>query len=80
MSEQMDGYTCLTCGFHTNGDLDDFLGHIRGAHDIDVKAGNIHYAHCNESNCERSNGHGRRINSFRSLQAHLERDHNIDIE
>ena len=74
------GYSCVTCGFHTSGDIEDLLGHIRGHHDIEIRTGLSHFAHCNEPSCERSNGDGRRINSFVGLQNHLWRDHNIEIE
>ena len=70
-------YTCELCDFHTTGSIGDLLAHIRGFHNVNVNPGNIHYAHCNE--CERQNGHGRRLNSFKALQMHLEADHGIDI-
>ena len=73
------GFSC-SCGFYTNGDIDDdLLGHIRGHHDVEVRTGYSHFAHCNEDTCLRTNGHGRRINSFRELQIHLERCHWIEI-
>ena len=72
-------FTC-SCGFQTCGDIFDLLGHIRGHHDVDVHCGKSHYAHCNEDNCLRTNGHGRRLNSFYVLQAHLEETHQINID
>ena len=50
------------CGFRTRGRLEDILAHVRGHHDIDIRTGLSHFAHCNEFNCCRFNGHGRRIN------------------
>jgi hypothetical protein len=54
-------WTC-DCGFRTRGRLEDILAHVRGHHDIDIRTGLSHFAHCNEFNCCRFNGHGRRIN------------------
>ena len=72
------GYYC-DCGYHTNGDLDDMLAHVRGHHSIDVRLGYSHFAHCNEDQCLRNNGHGRRLNSYESLVYHLEDTHCIFI-
>lgn len=70
---------CCGCGYRTSGDVDDLLGHVRGMHDVEVRLGNVHYAHCNEYQCCRQNGHGRRLNSFESLQHHLDHSHYVDI-
>ena len=70
---------CCGCGFRTSGDVYDLLGHVRGKHYVEVRLGNCHYAHCNEDGCLRQNGHGRRLNSFESLQDHLIERHGIDI-
>ena len=53
------------------------LAHIRGQHDVEIRLGNCHFAHCNE--CERSNGHGRRLPSEYKLLQHLEDVHCIEI-
>ena len=58
------GYSC-NCGFHTPGNVDDLMGHIRGTHGIEVRSGYSHFAHCNESNCFRQNRHGRKDQKFR---------------
>ena len=42
------GYSCVTCGFHTSGDIEDLLSHIRGHHDIEIRTGLSYFAHCNE--------------------------------
>jgi len=72
------GFQC-DCGFYTRGDLKDILAHIRGSHDIDVRLGHSHFAHCNADCCLRNNGHGRRINSYESLLYHLKECHWIEI-
>ena len=71
-------WTC-DCGFRTRGRLEDILAHVRGHHDIDIRTGLSHFAHCNEFNCCRANGHGRRMNSEDSLIKHLEDSHGISL-
>jgi hypothetical protein len=72
------GYWC-GCGYATNGTLEDLLGHVRGCHDVCVRLGHIHFAHCNEDGCLRTNGHGRRLSSFEALQNHLNDEHCVEI-
>ena len=53
----------------------DFVNHVRGNHNIDVKNGHSHWAHCNE--CLRSNDHGKRIDSLEYLLDHLFEVHSL---
>ena len=70
-------YSCLNCTYYTHGDIGDLLNHISGKHCVEVKAGNIHFAHCNS--CPRTNGHGRRLSSFEIVRDHLWNQHGIEI-
>jgi hypothetical protein len=74
---QMTKYTC-DCGFgSSHGAHDkDIIDHVRGVHGIAVNLGNAHFAHCND--CERKNGHGRRLNSMEHVINHLE-NHGVYI-
>ena len=66
------------CGWGSakgGGDIDSFISHVRGKHGVDVRLGNIHWAHCND--CTKSNGHGRRLSSVYSLIDHLEEMHGV---
>ena len=60
------------CGWGKAGrsNVDSFVDHVRGRHSIDVKIGNIHFAHCND--CPRRNDH--------SLVSHLLTCHGLRAE
>jgi hypothetical protein len=71
-------YDC-GCGWGSTagGYMENLLAHVRGTHMVDVRLGNAHYAHCNE--CEKSNGHDRRLWSEEALISHLEQQHGLYI-
>eukprot|EP00798_Chlamydomonas_sp_ICE-L_P028773 gene28773-31956_t len=73
-------YEC-DCGFGSRKGATEqsILEHVRGKHDLDVRLGNCHFAHCNEVTCTRSNGHGRRLGSWYALFQHLENRHYVCI-
>ena len=77
-------FVCLRCD---SGPLrvTPLIEHVRGAHGLDVNSGHCnrskprapHFAYCNE--CERQNGHGRRLHNAAALVQHLEVIHGIHI-
>jgi len=60
----------LLLGSVNGASEESIINHIRGTHNIDINKGNSHYAHCHD--CEKSNGHGRRLSSFGNMLVHLE--------
>jgi hypothetical protein len=70
MEEDM-WYEC-SCGFgsRTGASAEHLIDHVRGCHDIDVKTGYRHFAHCND--CPRGNGHGRTLENMDEVIDHLE--------
>lgn len=74
-------YQC-GCGFGSTygARAEDIINHVRGKHDVDVKTGHSHFAHCNEDYCLRTNGHGRRLHDMRMVIRHLSDRHYIEIE
>jgi hypothetical protein len=73
------------CGYHTRTSgkrtLVYLLQHVRDSHDVCVcvSHGHYHFAHCNEDDCLRDNGHGRSFNSFEALHNHLHDKHRVEI-
>ena len=75
-------YQCGVCSFGsaTGARAEDIINHIRGCHDVDVRTGYSHFAHCNEDCCLRTNGHGRRLHDMDKVIEHLLDKHGIEIE
>ena len=54
----------------------EFMKHVRGVHNVDIRYGNLHWGHCND--CTKSNMHGRRISSLSHLLQHLSDVHYVN--
>lgn len=80
----MARFRCGTCnwGHIGGGSENDFLAHVRGAHDVDQRLGNCDHAICRGSlgSCETSKGRPRRLSDSEDEATHLGERHCIEME